>query len=311
MASLGHFSPLVEPAGWGHFFVDITGTRRLWGTLLDTADQMRRLMTRDFQLNAAVGLASNKLVSQVAARVIRIQELCDVFPGVEASFLAPLRVSLLPGVGKITTTTLLAELNLRTVGELAAVPPMFLGEIFGAAGQRLQRMALGEDSSPVVTPRAVPTIREEIQLPEDENHRSRLLGHLYGLVEGLGRRLRFQNRCPGELTLTVIYTDSVQARAREQLNTVGCEFHLDSILYKAASRLFDRTVQRRLRIRRLALSAAYLQPPIGQLALFPWDDSHRSKETELLNALDHIRNRYGNHAVYYGRVPSSRLEVRK
>ena len=307
--SLSHFSPLVEPAGWGHFFIDITGTRRLWGTLLDTADRMRRLVTRDFQLNAAVGLASNKLVSRVAARVIRIQELCDVFPGVESSFLAPLRVSLLPGVGEVTTTRLLAELNLRTVGELAAVQPVFLGEIFGAAGQRLRRMALGEDSSPVVTPRAIPTIQEEIQLPEDDNHRSRLLGHLYGLAEALGRRLRSQNRCPGELTLTVIYADAVQARAREQLDAVGCEFHLDSVLYKAASRLFDRAVQRRLRIRRLALSAAYLQAPIGQLALFPWDDSPRSRETELLNALDHIRNRYGDHAVYYGRVPGSRFQV--
>jgi DNA polymerase-4 len=263
MVSLGNFSPLVEPAGWGHFFIDITGTRRLWGTLLDTADRMRRLMTRDFQLNAAVGLASNKLVSQVAARVIRIQELCDVFPGVEASFLAPLRVSLLPGIGKITTTRLLAELNLRTVGELAAVPPMFLGEIFGAAGQKLRRMALGEDSSPVVTPRAVPTIQEKIQLPEDDNHRSRLLGYLYGLAEALGQRLRFQNRCPGELTLTVIYADSIQARARERFSTADSEFHLDSVLYAAALRLFDRAVRRRLRIRRLALSAAYLQPPIG------------------------------------------------
>jgi len=310
MTSLGNFSPLVEPAGWGHFFIDITGTRRLWGTLLDTADRMRRLMTRDFQLNAAVGLASNKLVSQMAARVVQVQELCDVFPGVEASFLAPLRVSLLPGVGKITTTRLLAELNLRTVGELAAVPPMFLGEIFGAAGQRLRRMALGEDSSPVLTPRAVPTIQEEIQLPEDDNHRSRLLGHLFGLVEGLGRRLRFQNRCPGELALTVTFADSFQSRARERFSAAGSEFHLDSVLYGAALRLFDRAVQRRLRIRRLALSAVYLQPPIGQLALFSWDDSHRSKETELLKALDHIRNRYGEHGVYYGRVPSSRLEVR-
>ena len=302
ITSLGNFSPLVEPAGWGHLFIDITGTCRLWGTLLDTADRMRRLVTQDFQLNTAVGLASNKLVSRVAARVIKIQELCDIFPGVEASFLAPLRVSLLPGVGEVTTTRLLAELNLRTVGELAAVPPMFLGEVFGAAGQRLRRMALGEDSSPVVTPRAVPTIRKEIQLPEDDNRRTRLSGHLYGLVEGLGRRLRSQNRCPGELTLTVTYADSVQAKAREQFSATGSEFQLDSVLYGAALRLFDRAVQRRLRIRHLALSAAYLQSPIGQLALFPWDDYHGGKETELLNALDHIRNRYGNGAVYYGKT---------
>jgi hypothetical protein len=162
----------------------------------------------------------------------------------------------------------------------------------------------------VLTPRAVPAIQEEIQLPEDDNHRSRLLGHLFGLVEGLGRRLRFQNRCPGELALTVTFADSFQSRARERFSAAGSEFHLDSVLYGAALRLFDRAVQRRLRIRRLALSAVYLQPPIGQLALFPWDDTARSKETELLNALDYIRNRYGKHAVYYGRVPSSRLEVR-
>jgi DNA polymerase-4 len=302
ITSLDTFSPLVEPAGWGHFFIDATGTRRLWGALMDSADRMRRLVVENFQLDAAVGMASNKLVSRVASRVVKVRELCDVFPGVESSFLAPLRVSLLPGVGEVTTTRLLAELNLQTVGELASVPPILLGEIFGAAGQRLRRMALGEDSSPVVTPRAVPTIREEIQLSEDDNRRSRLFGYLYGLVEGLGRRLRSQNRCPGELTLTVTYADGVQARARERFSAAGSEFHSDSVLYGAALRLFDRAVQRRLRIRRLALSAADLQSPIGQLALFPWDDSHGGKETKLLQAMDHIRDRYGNGAVFYGRT---------
>lgn len=309
ITSLGTFSPLVEPVGLGHFFIDITGTRRLWGTLLDTADRMRRLVSRDFQLHTAVGLASNKLVSRVAAKVIRIQELCDVFPGVESSFLAPLRVSLLPGVGEVTTTRLLAELNLQTVGELAVVAPVLLDGVFGPAGQRLRRMAMGEDSSPVVTPRAVPTILEEIQLPKDDNRRSRLSGHLYGLVEGLGRQLRSQNRCPGELTLTVTYADGAQARTRERFSAAGSEFHLNSVLYGAALRLFDRAVQRRLRIRRLALSAAYLQSPIGQLALFPWDDSHSGKETKLLQAMDHIRDRYGNGALYYGKTTEGRRQT--
>lgn len=302
ITSLGTFSPLVEPAGWGHFFIDATGTRRLWGVLMDSADRMRRLVVENFQLDAAVGLASNKLVSRVASRVVKVRELCDVFPGVEASFLAPLAVDVLPGVGEVSTTRLLTELNLCTVGELAAVPPLLLGEIFGAAGQRLRRMALGEDSSPVVTPKAEPTLQEEIQLPEDNNQRHRLLGYLYGLVEALGRRLRFQNRCPGELTFTAIYADGAQARARERFSAAGSEFHLDSVLYGAALRLFDRAVQRRLRIRRLVLSVAHLQPPFGQLALFPWDDSHGGKETKLLQAMDHIRERYGNGALYYGRT---------
>ncbi len=114
--------------------------------------------------------------------------------------------------------------------------------------------------------------------------------------------MRSQNRCPGELTLTVTYADGAQARARERFSAAGSEFHLDSVLYGAALRLFDRAVQRRLRIRRLVLSAAYLQSPIGQLALFPWDDSHGGKETKLLQAMDHIRGRYGNGALYYGKT---------
>ncbi len=308
-SALGTFSPLVEPANWGHFFIDATGTRRLWGTLLDSGDRMRRLVAQNFQLDAAVGMASNKLVSRVASQVVKVRELCDVFPGLEASFLAPLMVDVLPGVGEVTTTKLLAELNLQTVGELAVVSPVLLGEIFGAAGQRLCRMARGEDSSPVVTPRTVAKIQEEIQLPEDDNHRPRLLGHLYGLVEVLGRRLRSRNRCPGELVLTVTYADSVQAKARARLTAVGCEFHLDSVLYKAASQLFDQAVQRRLRVRRLVLGVAHLQPPFGQLAIFPWDDPARSKEIILLKAVDTIRSRYGSQAIYYGRVPSSRFQV--
>ena len=235
--------------------------------------------------------------------------MCDVFPGLEASFLAPLAVNVLPGVGEVTTARLLAELNLQTAGELAHVSPMLLSQIFGAAGQRLRSMALGEDPSPVLTPKAAPMLQEEVQLPEDDNQRYRLLGYLYGLVEALGRRLRSQNRCPGELALTATYADGVQARARERLAVAGCEFHLDSFLYQAALRLFTRAVQRRIRLRRLSLNVSYLQFPLGQLALFPWDDPGRYRETSLLKAVDEIRHRFGNQAIFYGRVPSSRFQV--
>jgi hypothetical protein len=77
---------------------------------------------------------------------------------------------------------------------------------------------------------------------------------------------------------------------------------LDSFLYQAALRLFTRAVQRRIRLRRLSLNVAHLQTPFGQMALFPWDDPDRHRETRLLKAMDEIRQRYGNGAVYYGRT---------
>ncbi|MBW1981045.1 MAG: hypothetical protein JRJ12_07470 [Deltaproteobacteria bacterium] len=309
--ALATFSPLVESAGWGHFFVDVTGTRRLWGATLEVADRMQKLLLQKMQLDSAVGLASNKLVSKVAARVIRVQELYDVFPGGEAAFLAPLGVQALPGVGDVTAKRLLADLNLSVIGDLAAAPSGLLETVFGRTGQRLRRMALGEDFSPVTVPEAAPLLRKRMQLREDENRRSRLLGHLYGLVEELGRQLRAGNRCPGALDLTVIYADGVQTRAWSTCAAAGSEFFLDSVLFQTASRLFARAGQRRVRVRGLVLTATQLHHPIGQLSLFSWDDHCCRREEQLVRALDHIRQRYGAGAIYYGKVGGAGLPLQR
>ena len=71
MDELCAFSPLCERAGAGHAFLDLSGTRRLFGPAVDAADRIRRALRDRFSLSAGVGVAASKLVSKVATRVVK------------------------------------------------------------------------------------------------------------------------------------------------------------------------------------------------------------------------------------------------
>ena len=111
------FSPRIEPAGPGHFFVDLTGTTRLWGVAIDTADRLLQTIDDMFRLNPAIGLAKNMLVSKIATRVIKPTGLCEVIVGAEADFIAPLPISYLPGLDHKLTVMLL-QFNLSSISDL-------------------------------------------------------------------------------------------------------------------------------------------------------------------------------------------------
>src|SRR2546422_10146462 len=189
LALLGGYSPLVEPTAPGQTFLDLTGTARLFGAAQDAAARIRREIETRLRLRPTVGLATSKLVSRVAARLIRPDGLCDVFPGSEAPFLGALPVGLLPGARGETRERLL-DLNVGRVADLLRFSPAQLLVAFGAQGGRLRCQALGIDASPVRPPEAATAVVEEETLAEDSNEEAVLLRALFGLCERAGARLR-------------------------------------------------------------------------------------------------------------------------
>src|SRR5206468_1275171 len=151
LSLLGGYSPLIEPAALGQTFLDLTGTARLFGAAPDAAARIRREIETRLRLKPTVGLATSKLVSRVAARVIRPDGLCDVFPGSEAPFLAPLPVGLLPAA-RGATRERLSDLNVARVADLLRFSQTQLLIAFGPHGGRLRSEALGFDASPVRPP---------------------------------------------------------------------------------------------------------------------------------------------------------------
>ena len=296
---LERYSPLVEPGFWGRFYVDMTGTSRLFGEIQDTAFRIRSEVESAIQLNGTLGVGSNKLVSGVAAKVVAFHgDLCTVPFGSEASFLAPLRVRMLPAVRSRVERELLAEFNIKMIQKLALLSLPQLGTVFGKLGLLLHRQALGIDERPVRAPAAKPFILEEITLDEDTNDDHVLLGVLYTMIERACRRMRDKGVLPKTVWLHLRYSDDVNATRRLR---VVSPTTTDPLLYRVLEPFFIKTNERRQRIRYLSLTFTDLVVPSSQLSLFEVPRSHR-KEENLVTALDVIRAKYGEKVVFSGRM---------
>lgn len=291
---VGRYSPLVEPWRPGHMHADLTGTRRLFGRAMDTAARIQAELRDKFSLRNTVGVAGNKLVSRVASRVVRPRGVCDVYPGGESSFLAPLRVSVLPGVGPKTSQTLL-DLHINTVGEMAALSLDQLYLVTGSKAYRLRRLARGIDDSPVRTPCNVLRVREEETLPEDCNGLEHIRAVLYLLVERTGRRLRRLESRACRLAVEIFYSDHGGDCREARLSVPS---NLDGELFREAERILDGVWTRRTRLRFLALEARELVRGPVQTGLFDRED--RQKEEALCEALDKVRDRFGEKVLRTG-----------
>ena len=159
---VSHYSPYVEPIRYGQVAIDMTGTTRLLGRIKDSAYRIHKDIRESFRLTSSIGISANKLVSSVAARYIRqYAELFDVLPGNERTFLDPLALKMLPGIGHGTDQILLEELNLTSIGMLAAVPINKLILVIGKNALSLHQKAQGIDLSPVMPPEQRLEIKEE------------------------------------------------------------------------------------------------------------------------------------------------------
>jgi DNA polymerase-4 len=290
----GRFSPVLEPRSNGRIYLDVTGTGRLFGPPMDLAARLRGELLRGASLDAAVGVAVNKLVSRVAADLIEPAGLLDVRTGDEAPFLAPLAVRRLPGVGEAAARELTA-LNVRTVRQITLVERGHLAMVFGRFGTVLQQRALGIDPRPVRPPAREPEIRREAVLPEDTNDPARLRSVLRSLVEDAGRELRARGMTASRAGVGVRYSDS---RTASRSGSFSGPAMLEAELWSAAASLLGQAVARRVRVRSLRLKLAGLARRPRQPGLF--EDRPRIRDAALTTALDRIRKRHGGGAIRVG-----------
>lgn len=294
-----HFSPLVEGTYLGHYFIDLTGTQRLWGASPDLACRMEQRLEEHQGLRARVGLAVNKLISQVAAHCSHPGDLSYIFPGGETAFFAPLPVTALPGVGSKTASRL-SDFNIQQIGQLANLPESSLISVFGNMGSRLSRLAHGIDPTPVVPFQRTPRLSLVHDLAQDEIDRLRLEAILFQQTEEAGWNLRRHNRYPKRLGLEIRYADGVTVRGQQQLEPRTT--HLDRRLFRAIRSAFKRLVQRRIAIRRIVLEFSEFTMPFRQMSLFPWEESSLQKDQKLQQALDGIRQRFGRQVINWGQI---------
>jgi DNA polymerase-4 len=299
------FAPAIEPRGYGHAFLDLTGTSRLFGQPEDVAACIRREASTRLGLQLSVGVAANKLVSQAATTVAKQENdtlVLRVITGTEPAFLAPYPIDVLPELDPGIRARL-DDYQLDLIGEVAAIPEAALCAVFGRHGQTLRARARGIDPRPVLPPERQTEFHVTHTLATDTNDLDILHPMLRVLSERLGRRLRARGLTAGRLRLVITYADYTCAKRTVPLSAA----ELDAELSQGARDAFARAHSRRLAVRSVTLVLDDLMEPEAQLELWENPTSPLPHHpADLQYALDQIRSRYGTGAVRGGPLSAYR-----
>lgn len=289
---LRRFSPLRERAAVDRIYLDLSGTQPLWGGALDVGARLRHDLKERFSLLPTIGVAVNKLVAKVASDSVRSGGLCDVTPGSEADFLAPLPVGRLPGVGSQTQKRL-EDFNITAIHDLAAAGSPFLERALGRHGRVLYAHALGIDHSPVGNKTKLQAITSETTLRHETNDLYVLKDTLRERVEESGYNLRRENAWAQRVRVAVGFVDSVH---QYQIARLPQPTDLDDEILAVADTMLERLLERRITVRHLALRLSGLSWCTGQMTLMD-DDRNYDKRRSLMRAIDKIRTVHGAGAL--------------
>ncbi|WP_028935170.1 DNA polymerase IV [Pseudonocardia spinosispora] len=295
----GDTTPLVEGLSIDEAFLDVSGLRRISGTPVEIAANLRRAVAERVGLPITVGVARTKFLAKVASRVAKPDGLLLVEPERELQFLHPLGVELLWGVGAVTTEKL-HNWGIRTVGQVAALGEPALVSLLGkGAGRHLHALAHNEDPRRVQVGRRRGSIGSQCALGRRRRSSDEVATILAGLVDRVTRRMRSAGRVGRTVVLRFRFDDYSRVTRSHTLShpTASTEPLLAAAraLLSAARPLID---ERGLTL--IGVSVGNLDDESSVQLLLPFDADDPAHAGALDSALDTVRSRFGSAAVTRG-----------
>jgi DNA polymerase-4 len=294
------YSPACEVFSVDELFLDLT--RRVgtggWDSALELGREVKRRVREELGLTCSVGLGPNKLVAKMASEFDKPDGLTLIRPEQLPGILAPLPVRRLVGVGPRMARNL-RGMGIELIGELAAVPPRVLERRFGMVGRLLHLAARGIDHSPVGGGKAddlVKSFGHSLSLRGGSDDLETLSNTLLGLAEAVTRRMRRQ----GYLGRTVCLRLRI-GYGWGCTRSLTLDEHTRSprVVFRAARCLLEREAACggwAEKVTTVGLSVSQLRRDLEgrQLSLADWQDP---REERLLDALDELRDRYGEEVI--------------
>lgn len=217
MEIMGRYSPTVEPLSLDEAFMDMSGTEALMGPPEKVAKALQDEVQEELQLGASIGVAPVKYIAKVASDLDKPRGLTVCYPGEEKSFLAPLAIERLWGVGRKTAPRF-HEVGLRTIGDVAKCSPAFLQRRFGRAmGEHVWRLANGDDARNVDHQRRRKSVGAERTLMEDIVGHEAVRTRLLVLADEVCATLRKKKRKALGVRVKVKFSDFTQVTRQRRL----------------------------------------------------------------------------------------------
>jgi len=297
------YTPMVEGLSIDEAFLDVTGSRRIFGDGREIAIHIRQTIREETGLTASVGVAPNKFLAKLASDLEKPDGLTLVPTTREGimAFLAPLPVGRLWGVGEVTRKQL-ERAGILLVGDLQAAQAAKLTEVMGkhSAGH-LHRLAFGEDEREIEIEREAKSMSREHTFTHDCTSKETLHEVLAGLVEDVGGRLREAEKFARVAHLKLRWQGFKTITRQRPISPPCCDdFTLREI---AADMLNAEPVDKPVRLIGFGVSRM-TEETKQQLSLFDEAGPEITRREQLSRAVDSIRREHGKESIGSGTTRS-------
>ena len=293
-AQVERFAPVFEAVSIDEGYLDMTGTRALFGEPVQAAQRLRQEIRTATGLPASIGIASNRLVAKIATDFAKPDGIHWVEEGTEAEFLAPLEVRKIPGVGPSTDERLRGR-GLRTIADLQKFPREALERELGSHGGYLHDAAWGRGSVAFHEEAQARSISREVTFDENVGDEPAILKELWSQCADVGRSLRAEGLYGRTLKLKLRYPPfETVLRSR----VMPSPSQRDEGLYALALELLREHWDRRP-IRLLGVGCVV---GTGERQFGLFEEPKADVRAEKLDHLkDRLRGRFGDRALGTGR----------
>jgi DNA polymerase IV len=288
LAIYGRFTDLVEPVSIDEAFLDVTGSRRLFGPPQEIAAQIQGLTRDELGLSCSIGIGPTRLLAKLAAELEKPSGLTTLTREDVHGRLRALPVGAISGIGPVTVKRL-SSLGIASIGELQDAPLALLETSFARSAAALQELALGGDDAHVCAERPAPkSMGHEVTFAKDAAAPEFLRATVLDLADRVASDLRREGHAGRTLALKL---RDARFHTVSKQRTLPAATNATQVIYEAALALLAELHDPGRLVRLLGLTVSGLTEA-GQTAL---DDSECDQACD--EAVDRVRARFGAQAL--------------
>ncbi len=294
MEILSRHSEVIEPMSIDEAYLELSGRVPDFAAAEHAARTIKQQIREELQLTASVGVGPNKFLAKLCSDLRKPDGLVVVRPEEAQSFLAPLAVGKLWGVGPKTAARL-ERLGLRIIGDVAHQPIERLRALVGAWGDALYELSRGIDERPVAPSREVKSVSAETTFAHDLHDEAQMRRVLADLSRDVSHRLQSEQVRARTIAVKIRFGDF---HTLTRQTTLPDPTDRAETVRRTAHQLLSQVDRGGRGVRLLGVRATGLERGGGQLSLF---DPAVQRRGQLAETLRYVRDRFGEDAVKWAR----------
>ena len=305
------YTDLIEPFGIDECWLDVTGSRLLFGDGETIAQRIRKEIKAELGITASVGVSFNKVFAKLGSDYKKPDAVTVISRENFKDIVWPMPVSDLLFVGKQTAARL-ASCGIFTVGDLAAADERTLVRMLGKNGREIKNYAMGLDDSPVLPDNAqgVPkSVGRSVTLPQDVTTPEEVWRVFLDLAEDIAGTLKDNNLAANGIA---VHTRTNTLEVKEFSFSFSTPTAVAMTLAKRGMEIFEKNYFWHLPLRSVGIRAIHLVPleTATQCDMFgEWEEVKKTEEID--KKVYNIRKKFGDASIVRGTVLNTHTENKK